>query len=218
MMLVGRWYEDYISPPLPQSSFLTVFWSSRTGNKGRFGISVECTDVPPMSSGGSGIDSSGDVPWRSEWACTPPRFGNSILKPLLLARAYWVTTFPWRSMHSKLGICSLIKYMNAVIICTVSHCHFPNKELFLFDCNNKFSVKYNYVAGIWPPHKYIPSQRLDWFANLTLACPYPGSHAWFRATTTIPFLLKVSWIINFNVCARQGDKLLIWLGFTHSEV
>ena len=59
--LCGDELNDYISPPLSHNSFLAVFWSSRKGNKGRFEISVECTDVPPISSGGSGIDSSDDV-------------------------------------------------------------------------------------------------------------------------------------------------------------
>ena len=59
--LCGDELNNYISPSLTHNSFLAVFWSSRTGNKGRFEISVECTDVPSMSSGGSGIDSSGDV-------------------------------------------------------------------------------------------------------------------------------------------------------------
>ena len=57
--LCGDELNNYTSPPLSQNSFLVFFWSSRKGNKGRFEISVECTDVPPISSGGSETDSSG---------------------------------------------------------------------------------------------------------------------------------------------------------------
>ena len=44
--LCGDELNNYTSPPLPQSSFLAVFWTSSKGRKGRFEISVQCTDIP----------------------------------------------------------------------------------------------------------------------------------------------------------------------------
>ena len=64
--LCGDELNNYTSPPLPQSSFLAVFWTSNKGNKGRFEISAQCTDIPipptetTMSSGDETDDDSGD--------------------------------------------------------------------------------------------------------------------------------------------------------------
>ena len=77
--LCGDELNNYTSPPLPQSSFLAVFWTSNKGNKGRFEISADCTNIPlpptetTMSSGDEADeadddsgDPSGDFPDQDE--------------------------------------------------------------------------------------------------------------------------------------------------------